>query len=75
MAGHITTTKTLPKEVQEKYEIVGELEGGPRFDIPNFGMFNLDLSTLSLEDAAYLVSRKWKHIREKKAVPTDKPEK
>ncbi len=69
---NVTNTKTLPQEVQERYEIVGDLEGGPVYDIPQYGMTNLDLSKLSLDDAAYLVRRKWKHIREK-ITPAAKP--
>ena len=74
---NVTNTKTLPPEVQERYEIVGELEGGPRFDIPRVGMYNLDFSKITLEQAAFLVRRKWKHIQEKKAIPppAPKPEK
>jgi hypothetical protein len=62
---NVTNTKTLPPEVQERYEIVGELEGGPRFDIPRVGMYNVDFSKITLDQAAFLVQRKWKHIRAK----------
>jgi len=72
-----TTTKILPPEVQEKYEIVGNLEGGPRFDLPNFGFIGLDFSKITLDQAALLVRRKWPHIKAKPApaVATAKPEK
>lgn len=71
-----TTTATLPQEVAEKYEIVGNLEGGPRFDLPNYEFTGLDFSKITLAQAALLVRRKWPHIREKKASqpPVVKPE-
>ena len=62
---NFTTTQTLPTEVQAKYEIIGNLEGGPRFDLPNYGFTGLDLSKLTLEQAALLVRRRWPHLREK----------
>jgi hypothetical protein len=61
---NFTNTKTLPKEVQDRFEL-DDLEGGPMFDIPNFGMFKVDFSQLTIEQAEYLVQRKWKHIRAK----------
>ena len=65
MAEHKTTTSQLPAEVQEKYEIVGHLEGGPKFDLPAQNMYGVDFTKLSLTDAAVLVRRKFKYLREK----------
>ncbi len=67
-----TNTSTLPREVQERYEIVGELEGGPRYDLPNFGFIGLDFSKLTLEQAALLVRRRWKYIRTKTPAASSK---
>lgn len=64
-----TTTRQLPAEVQGKYEIVGHLEGGPKFDLPAQNMYGVDFTKVTLADAAVLVRRKFKYLREKQAQP------
>ena len=63
-----TTTSTLPKDVEDRYEIVGELEGGPVFDLPHFGFIGLDFSKITLAQAAILVRKRFPHLRERKLV-------
>lgn len=79
MANQKVTTSTLPADVQEQYEVVGNLEGGPKFDLPAQSMYGVDFSKLTLTDAAVLVRRKFKYLRLKQAQhkpvptkPTDK---
>lgn len=67
MAKHITTTATLPPAMQEKYEIVGALEGGPVFDLPNYRQYGVDFSKLEEAMAETLIKRKWPHLRRKEA--------
>lgn len=69
-----TTTADLPADVQEKYELTADLEGGPVFDLPNFRQTGIDFSKLTLDQANTLVLRKWPGIRRKPApVPTAVP--
>jgi hypothetical protein len=60
-------TSDLPQEVQEQFEIVGTLEGGPRFDLPAQKMIGVDFTQLTLQQARLLVRRNFAHLKEKAA--------
>lgn len=68
MARHYTTTATLPKDMQELYEITEPLEGGPVFDLPNYRQSGVDFSNLDHSMAETLIARKWPYLR-RKVVP------
>lgn len=70
MARHLTTTATLPKEMQELYELTEPLEGGPIFDLPNYRQTGVDFSQLTVDMAENLIARDWPYLR-RKAKPNE----
>ena len=75
MGKHIINTATLPPSIQEKYEIVGAIVGGPVLDLPNYRQYGVDFANLTEEMAENLVKRKWPYIkrREQPAPPAAEP--
>ena len=63
------TTKMLPADVQEKFEVVGSLQGGPVFALPHYGFSQIDFSQITLDQAALLVRRKFPNLRAKTPAP------
>lgn len=60
-------TTDLPQDVRERFEIVGNLEGGPRFDLPAQKMTGVDFTKLTIQQAQLLVRRKFPHLKEKES--------
>lgn len=75
MGKHIINTATLPPSIQEKYEIVGSIVGGPVIDLPNYRQYGVDFANLTEEMAENLVKRKWPYIKRREhPVPPPAPE-
>lgn len=58
-----TTTADLPESLQGKYELTEPLEGGPRFDLPNYRQYGIDFSQLTENQAETLIKRRWPYLR------------
>ena len=69
-----TTTATLPQAVQAEYELPADLIGGPVFALTNVpGVRSVDLSKITLAEAANLVAHRCPLIRRRaeKAKPAE----
>ena len=63
------TTKTLPADVQEVFEITEPIQGGPRLALPHYGQSgDVDFSTISLAQAEALEQAEFPYLRRRQKV-------